>query len=316
MFFLSKLIYDYHENKKFDLKINESIFNYINRINKSVDNGLNNPFFINIKNALIYIYTKYPNSFIYNYISNDTTDIQSGIIISNNDLSITFKGTDSLIDCYYDLYFIKRHIDLSNIEIHRGFFEQLMSIFDQLINNIKKLLLVNPFYNIYITGHSAGAAQGTIFSYLLANMYPNKIIKLITFGGPKIGNFDWYNAFNACKNIIHYRITNNSDIITKIPNFKYYHVGTNIKISTNSIYIYKDTYCCEDCCEDCCKNCDCENNNQQCCLKTILNHVNYLNISNHQIDSYYTNIINNESIWNETLLEYLENNKKIDIYIF
>ena len=297
MFYLSKLIYDYHENEDFDLKLNETIYNYLCRINIEFERGIHNNIFMNIKNSLLFLSNNYPNSFIYNFISNDETDIQCGIIKDTNIISIVFKGTDSFIDCYYDLNFIKRHINLKKIKIHDGFFKQLISIYDELINNIKNILSVNNKISIYITGHSAGAGQGTIFAYLLSQLYPYNTIKLITFGGPKIGNYHWYTEFNKLTNIIHYRITNEGDIITKIPNLDYYHVGINIHLSTYNVHIFKDSICCNsDYCEkECCTNFENDTVNG-CCINNLLSKLNYLNINNHKIDNYYINLINKKEI--------------------
>lgn len=303
MFYLSKLIYDYHENDSFDLNINETIFNYVKRINNDFENGLHNIVFINIKNALLFLSNNYPKSIFQDFISNDKTDIQVGIILSNNNICIVFKGTDSLIDCYYDLNFMKRNIDTSNIEIHKGFFQQIMSIYNELLNSIQKLLQKNPDLYIYITGHSAGAAQGTIFAYLISKVFNNKLIKLITFGGPKVGNYEWFTAFNKIQNIIHYRITNEGDIITKVPNFEYYHVGINLHLTTNNIHIFKEPICCskEYCMKEWCNNYDDEliDNPNNCIFYNLLSKFNYLNIYNHNIHNYYINLINKQEIIND-----------------
>jgi hypothetical protein len=308
MLYLSKLIYDYHENDKFHLEINEKLIDYINRIENEYEEQLNDMVFINIKDALIYLSSNYPNSKIYDFVSNENTDIQCGILVCDKNITFSFKGTDSLIDCYYDLNFLKRNIDLSKIEIHKGFFDQLMSIYDTLLLKIKELLLINPYFNINITGHSAGSGQGTMFAYLLSKIYPNKFIKLITFGGPKLGNYEWKKSFDNIKNIIHYRITNDSDIITQIPNIQYYHVGKNIHLTDNDIFIkyenkgcnYKSCLCnvCCDCGDEFCN--DCVDNNNTCYLCSvcqIFTKINYLNINNHKIDYYYKNLITKKNIW-------------------
>jgi hypothetical protein len=297
MFYLSKLIYDYHENDNFHLNLNETIKSYIIRITKEYENGINNHFFVHIKNALLFLVKNYPNSKMYKYIYNDAVDIQSSIIINNNSLTVIFKGTDSLIDCYYDLHFIKRHINLDNIEVHKGFFNQLMSIYNELLTTINSLLLYDSKFNIYITGHSAGSGHGTIFTYLLAKLYPNKILKLITFAGPKVGNYEWQQSFNSLSNILHYRITNEGDIITKIPNVNYYHVGINIHLTKNNVHVFKDYACCDD---EYCEN-ECCLFYNDCIFFDIISKFKYLNIDNHKIDSYYLNLINKEEIFNDLI---------------
>ena len=302
MFYLSKLIYDYHENESFNLKLNETIKNYLLRINNEFENGINESEFINIKNSLLFLSNNYPSSIMHNFISNDEKDIQSCIILNDKSISIVFKGTDSLIDCYYDCSFLKRHIDLNDIEVHKGFFDQLMSIYDELLITIKNIISLNPNLLIYITGHSAGAGQGTIFAYLLSKIYTTKIIKLITFGGPKIGNYVWYEEFNKRKNIQHYRITNEGDIITKIPNVNYYHVGINIHLTTHNVHIFEEPICCSlDYCEkEWCTDLEYETNSHcKCFVFNMFSKFNYLNIWNHQIDNYYINLINKQEVIND-----------------
>jgi predicted lipase len=283
MIHLSKLIYDYHTNNDFELHINETICNYINR--KNINNL--NP---EIIETLEYLLNNYPNGSINTFISNNNTDIQVGIVLNNNNITIVFRGTDTVTDWMYNCDFAKRHIELSNIEIHKGFFDQLMSIYDELLNNINIIMNKIPNLNIYITGHSAGGAHATILAYLLKNIYKNKIIKLITFGSPKVGNLEWYNIFNNIENIIYYRITNEGDIVTQIPNINYYHVGINIHLLNNDIILNTNIDSDND--EVINNNISCFNNNLNC-----LNCSNYLNINNHKITSYYDNFKDKKNIF-------------------
>jgi len=284
MIHLSKLIYDYHRNDDFDLQINETINNYINR--KVIDNF--NP---EIIDTLTYLLDNYPNGFVNTFISNIDTDIQVGIVLNNNNISIVFRGTDTATDWMYNCDFAKRHIELSDIEIHKGFFDQLMSVYNELLYNIDIIINKIPNINIYITGHSAGGAHATILAYLLEKIYKNKIIKLITFGSPKVGNLEWYNVFSNIKNIIYYRITNEGDIVTQIPNINYYHVGINIHLINNNIIINDNIESDNDDIPDN-NNISCINNNLNC-----FNCSNYLNINNHKITNYYNNFKDKKNIF-------------------
>ena len=284
MIHLSKLIYDYHTNNDFDLRINETIYNYVNR--KSIKN-----LHPDIIDTLTYLLANYPNGSINTFISNNNTDIQVGIVLNNNNITIVFRGTDTVTDWMYNCDFAKRHIELSDIEIHKGFFDQLMSVYDELINNINIIINRIPNINIYITGHSAGGAHATILAYLLEKIYKNKIIKLITFGSPKVGNLEWYNIFDSIENIIYYRITNEGDIVTQIPNINYYHVGVNIHLINNEIIINNVESDNDDIPDN--ENILCINNNLNC-----FNCSNYLNINNHKITNYYDNFKDKKNIYN------------------
>tara|TARA_B100000212_G_scaffold31527_1_gene20609 strand:- start:441 stop:863 length:423 start_codon:yes stop_codon:yes gene_type:complete len=62
---------------------------------------------------------------------------------------------------------------------------------------------------IYITGHSLGAALAT----LVAGRLNNPDVVLYTFGSPRVGNGKW----NKCQKFKHYRFRNNNDLVTRIP---------------------------------------------------------------------------------------------------
>jgi predicted lipase len=337
MIYLSKLIYYYHK-KQILININETLEEYFKKyelipVNEctsenseymiNCDNNTNKEEeeYINFtKDSLLFLYTNFPKSKIYNFISNDYYDIQAGIVISDNIIVIVFKGTDSLTDCFYDLTFVKRNIDLTDSRIHKGFYDQLMSIYDELISVINELLIKFPNYNIKITGHSAGGAHGTIFTYLLANLLQHKQIKLITFGSPKIGNIQWAESFNNMKNILYYRITNHNDIITIIPRIYYKHVGLNIHLDTTTIYFNLNTTCNDECyCNECKNNSNfcycyyhplhlynliCDNNTiykrHYCIFNNLLPYLNFSNIHNHSIEQYYHNFISSYSQWEIT----------------
>lgn len=281
MLYLSQLIYDYHTNEYFNLDSNESISTYIKMVNIKYDDGLDNEIFKYIKEALLYLNMNFPDCKLLTYIDNKETDTNLAILVDDikKNIVITFRGTESITDCYYDLVFTKQNINnVDNLKVHKGFYEQLMSVYDEILSKLEQLLNYNNEYNIYITGHSLGSGIGTIFAYLLQDIYPNKLIKLITFGGPRVGNYTFKQNFENKKNIIHYRITNNRDIVTAVPFINYYHVGLNIHLESDSIFIIPyNTY--------------------STYWYGSLFHS--FNVCNHKLEYYHTNLINKENQWNE-----------------
>jgi hypothetical protein len=249
MLYLSSLIYEYHNNIHFDLKSWQTIVNFINK------NNMNHYYFKDIKEPMLYLANKYPFSRLHKFISNERTDTQVGIAIDDylNKIIIIFRGTESLKDCYYDLNLVKEKLDIStafagkgpefvdDILVHKGFLEQSNSVYIDITDIIDSFLNLKN-YEIYITGHSLGAATGTILAYFLSEKYKNKIIKLVTFGSPRVGNYNFKQHFNSKDNIIHYRITNNRDTVTSVPSYNYYHVGTHIHLTDDGVEIIPDTY--------------------------------------------------------------------------
>jgi len=100
-------------------------------------------------------------------------------------------------------------------KVHRGFKAALSEVWTDLEDHISSLQKNN--LKIWITGHSLGAALGT----LAAARY-GKAQGLYTFGSPRVGDQDFKKAFNVNT----YRFVNNSDIVTKVPPSNMYrHVG-------------------------------------------------------------------------------------------
>ena len=192
------------------------------------------------KNILYEIDNCNSTSTVYKFISDKETDIQVGITINNKDkrICVIFRGSESLYDWYYDLHIGKHKLN-ENIMVHSGFYKQLhdTNVYNTLVKEIKYLLEINPNYSIYITGHSLGAALSTLFGYLLSFEIENDII-IVSFASPRVGNNEWKISFENKKNIKHYRITNNRDIVTAFPYYDYKHVGHNIRLFENNVSTY------------------------------------------------------------------------------
>ena len=106
---------------------------------------------------------------------------------------------------------------------------------------LEKILNTEEYknYTVILSGHSLGGALATLFGYEMSldQIFNNHSIIVVSFGSPRVGNHDWKIAFNNNKNINHYRVTNTRDIVTALPIWNYYHVGTNIHVSYDSCEI-------------------------------------------------------------------------------
>lgn len=276
MMYLSLLIYDYNNNSEFIFKENQTIEEYLISINNKFINGINDINLTKIEtNGLLYLNKNFSDGKVIAFI--DNLNIQLAVILSESlkVLVIVFRGTDSFRDILYDFNISKIPLD-KNIYIHNGFYNQLNTVYGELLNIIN-IHLTND-YNIYISGHSAGGAHSTILSYLLSKK-TKKIIKVITFGCPKIGNYEWKQSYESTKNILNYRITNNSDIITCLPLYNYYHVGINIHL-TNTNIIYNINYN----------------------LFTYFYFIIY-NVCDHSLIKYYNNFIDKEELFINLMIE-------------
>jgi hypothetical protein len=241
LFRISMLVYNYSKDFEFE-NSEETIEEFIKKNGNSINNlKLNNT----CKKALLHIYRNIPSGKVYYFINDKDTDTNVGITLNDIDqrICIVFRGSESLKDWYYD--FEVEQICLKNdIMVHSGFYNQLFktNVYKSISTQLKKLIKIYPDYTIYVTGHSLGGALATLCGYCLSNEI-NKNIIVVSFASPRIGNNNWKNAFNKNKNLKHFRVTYNRDIVTAFPTFNYKHVGDNIRIFKNKTDIflnYKD----------------------------------------------------------------------------
>jgi len=141
----------------------------------------------------------------------------------NNQLFITFRGTDSGTDWLSNskfwktntpTYFRKNKKLWNNpkIKIHAGFAEQYKAIFPTIINKVKH----HDNKGIIISGHSLGGALATICAYDLSLNYPEKEITVFSAGSPRVGNHYFSMSFKENIND-HYRLMNRFDIVPTVP---------------------------------------------------------------------------------------------------
>ena len=129
---------------------------------------------------------------------------------------LSFRGTEVTepSDILADLKSGK-NIEAVGGKIHVGFkgeINKLWPTIEKAVANIDDL---------YVTGHSLGAAMATIAS----GRMQSKVVALVTFGSPRVGNTEYVNSLT----FTHYRVQNNCDDVTKVP-FKlmgFAHYGTH-----------------------------------------------------------------------------------------
>ena len=263
---LSMLIYNYNENEFFIIKPGHTLRDFYKNIDFHFD--------IYQREALLYLFNNCPDGKIIKFIDNSKTGVQCAIIDNIKELYIVFRGTDSYTDCIYDSICCKTYIEINEtsiIGIHTGFYSQFEHTYKEIIDII--LEFISKDYNIYITGHSLAHSLSVLLSYFISD-FTTKNIKIITFGGPKIGNYEWKTEYETKKNLLLYRFINCSDIVTIIPNINYYHVGVPIYISKEGI--------------------SCDNDNDD-------NSFNYYNVNDHSIINYYNNFYRKEELYNNLI---------------
>lgn len=133
-------------------------------------------------------------------------DGAQGYFLTNGTIKVlSFRGTEvnQKSDILADLE-AGKNVALAGGKVHHGFKHEL----DKLWPGIQETLKENPG-NFYVTGHSLGAAMATIAS----SRMQDKIIALVTFGSPRVGDANFVKNVN----IEHYRVQNNNDAVTNVP---------------------------------------------------------------------------------------------------
>jgi len=135
----------------------------------------------------------------------DINGAQAYLLTNGTITVLSFRGTEvtEKSDILADLK-AGKNIEACGGKVHVGFKEEI----NKLWPTISKVLADNPG-NLYVTGHSLGAAMATI----AASRMQDRVTALITFGSPRVGNAEFVKSLT----VDHYRVQNNCDDVTKVP---------------------------------------------------------------------------------------------------
>jgi predicted lipase len=232
---VTMLVYDY--GAKYEVKTNETLETFVSRLKSS--GGIDVVSKLQ-KTVLDDAATQAPDGKVCKFISNAKTDVQAGITLSENNrrICVVFRGSESRTDWYYDLSISKCRLR-DDIWVHSGFFKQLFDggVYMEILEEVKRLVAENPDFEVYVTGHSLGAALSTLCGFELAHEIENPVT-VVSFASPRVGNRKWKAAFDGKANLHHSRVSTQRDIVTAFPYFRYHHVGENIRLSDKAVKVF------------------------------------------------------------------------------
>ena len=187
-----------------------------------------------------------PHGEIIDFISDPITDIQVGIAKSESmkRISIVFRGSESKRDWLYDFMVRKRKLREEGVYVHGGFYKQLHrnGVFSQLKNKIRELIQEYPTYEVFVSGHSLGAALATLCGYELSHIFEDVTFTVVSFASPRVGNYAFKESCESTKNLRNFRVCNTRDIITSVPMCNYYHTGKAILLTDSLVRIISENY--------------------------------------------------------------------------
>lgn len=167
----------------------------------------------------------------YDGFSKNKRDAQGYIVWDDDRIYITYRGTCSPRDVIDNLDMRRKKL-YKNITVHQGYYEQFMSIEEDITRDIKHISKHYPIKELVFGGHSLASAVSTISSPYYGQLFKSKFkITSHTCGGGAVGNIDFVNWF--CTNVDeNFRIETKEDVVPYISFYRdFYHVPNGLKIS-------------------------------------------------------------------------------------
>ena len=135
-------------------------------------------------------------------------------------LVVAFRGTEctrQLIDELLEFVTTPSQ-DFLNGEVQAYFKAAFEELWQCMEPKVKALLSKNPSYQIWVTGHSLGAALASLASAWLAyyNIAARQNIILSTFGSPRVGDYKYALQHDQLVNNS-WRVVNFDDIVPHLP---------------------------------------------------------------------------------------------------
>ncbi|RCN38606.1 triacylglycerol lipase [Ancylostoma caninum] len=157
------------------------------------------------KNVHVKCATEMPDVHCYGYTAWDP--VEKAVIIAFEGTSTPFQMTDEILS-----FFMNKVAFFDNGYLFKYFHDAFFFLWNGgLEQQVRTLKYQYPDYKVYITGHSLGASIATITaSYLVKwNMWTPENVRLITYGQPRTGDYDfatWHDAtFPYAYRVIHHR---------------------------------------------------------------------------------------------------------------
>lgn len=172
------------------------------------------------------------NQSILQFSGNETQTFGFIGMYTQYDIILAFQGTEltNIIEIEEDtdwqlVPFVPVDPD---VYVSQGFMKAWLEVAPGIIEYITDYALIGPSTRIWVTGHSLGAAVGTLGAFQLKKDYPNNAVILYTYASPKVGDESFAVAFEEILKDTNNRVRNKLDVV---PSFPFdYHVQLKTQI--------------------------------------------------------------------------------------
>lgn len=209
-----------------------------------------------------------------NIVENHGVKALQGYDTYTNCIFTSFRGSSNIENWIHNIQIKKvSPYNNSDILVSKGFYTDYMYVKSEILNNLSILERKYNNSNIFLTGHSLGAALSTLLAFDIINELDNYKLKyLVTYGSPRVGN-NYFSSNMNSYTYISYRITHYYDSVPHLPteSMGYQHISNEIWYNEeNSKYdICNDSLYEDDTCSNVCAPINCTNTD----------HLYYLNVS-------------------------------------
>lgn len=154
-----------------------------------------------------------------------------GIEEGEEPILIALRGTEGVPEWISDLDFFLKKIGTKSgkyeASVHSGFWNTFAkpgskSLQCQIQNQVKTLLTENKNRDIYITGHSLGAAVTALITVDIGILFPNNNLITYNFASPRVGDDAFANIIDtfgkgSARQVVYWRVVNTSDLVPELP---------------------------------------------------------------------------------------------------
>ena len=155
------------------------------------------------------------------------------IATKDDNIYVVFRGTKTISEWITDADFpMVPYVDPAGGMTEKGFTDFYEDFSELIISSVKMLKDQGTFNNLYITGHSLGAALAGVSApdLLMKTGFENPIV--YSFASPRVGDSDYKTYFDSF-GLDSWRVFNTNDLVPMLPPelLGYTHVDTGFPIT-------------------------------------------------------------------------------------